>query len=229
MKGFVKLIGIFIAGAAAGGAGSYFFMSKQVKKKENEMNEAIVDIRKYYDDKIAKLDPPAEEEANVKKVDGPAIVKETKVHKTDRQNAHKEASFVREERPDYTSFFRKREHPEDDEPEESEEQDDYDGGEAITKDHESNRNKPPKPIKAVDFGQDPSYETVTLYYYIEDGALVLEDQTPFDDFPNEQELLGDALDKFGFKDDDDESEIYVRNYARQTDYEVIKVYGAYNE
>lgn len=113
--------------------------------------------------------------------------------------------------------------------EEPEESGDYDDGEAITKDYENDRNKPPKPIKAVDFGQDSSYETSTLYYYVEDDALVLEDQTPFDEYPDEQELLGDALDKFKFKDDEDQTEIYVRNYARRTDYEVIKVFGAYNE
>lgn len=118
MKGLVKLIGMFVIGAAAGGTGSFFFMNKKVKKKEIEMNEALVDIRKYYDDKIEKMGfyCKAEEPEEAVKVDGPAIIKKTKVRKPNKPDGHKEASFVREERPDYTSFFRSKEHPEDDEP-----------------------------------------------------------------------------------------------------------------
>lgn len=223
MKGIVKILGAFVIGMLAGGSGSYFFTKKKMEEKaSNDIKEATDEIRKYYQDKMGKDNEAKKDEPKKDKDDSPFA----KSNPNPARSQHKEAAFVREGGDvDYTSFFRNREHPEDDAPEE----DEGNSGEEFTNDHAKNRTRRPKPIKVEDFGQDPSYETSTLLFYVEDQALVYEDQSPMDDYPNEDELLGDALDKFGWKDDEEETEIYVRNFARRTDYEVIKVFGAYSE
>jgi hypothetical protein len=64
-----------------------------------------------------------------------------------------------------------------------------------------------------------------LYYYQEDDVITDEDENKIE---NELELVGEALDKFGFRDND-EQVVHVRNYEKKTDYEVIKVFAAYRD
>lgn len=83
----------------------------------------------------------------------------------------------------------------------------------------------PKLIKVENFGEINSYDTESLTYYVKDQTLVHEDQSIVDD---KDFLIGDALDRFGWRDDDeDESPLYVRNYKIQKDFEIIKVFGEY--
>ena len=83
----------------------------------------------------------------------------------------------------------------------------------------------PKIIKAVDFeNQYTWFDKCTLLYYTEDGVLAnADDGEPVDDV---ERFVGDALDKFGFRNNDEEV-IFVRNFSRGSDYEIAKVFGAW--
>lgn len=81
----------------------------------------------------------------------------------------------------------------------------------------------PRLIKYEDFGELPYYDKITLLYYMDDEVVTTEDD---EIIPNPEELLGDALTKFGFNKND-ERVIFVRNEKRNTDYEVDKVFAAY--
>lgn len=82
-----------------------------------------------------------------------------------------------------------------------------------------------KILKPEHFGELTEYECETLRYYVHDKTLVHEDESIVDD---PAFLLGDALDRYGWADDDEEEEdLYVRNYKLQRDYEVVKVFDEY--
>ncbi|MDO4378317.1 MAG: hypothetical protein Q4C64_04085 [Erysipelotrichia bacterium] len=83
----------------------------------------------------------------------------------------------------------------------------------------------PKLIKVEDFGEIFTYDTETLYLYRDDSILADEND---DIIENEDELIGDCLDKFNFRDSN-ETSIYVRNDRLRTDYEILKVNGSYRD
>lgn len=85
--------------------------------------------------------------------------------------------------------------------------------------------RPPKliPFEAFDNEYRGVYEKETLYYYVYDDVLATEDEEEVTDVNS---LVGDALDKFGFRDNNEEV-IYVRNFVLMTDYEIIKAWAEF--
>lgn len=70
------------------------------------------------------------------------------------------------------------------------------------------------------------FDKATLLYFTDDDMLVFEENNePVDD---EDQIVGDCLERFDFKTNN-EKVVYVRNFARGTNYEVYKVYGAWEE
>lgn len=121
----------------------------------------------------------------------------------------------------YTRFIdsAKREHPKDDENEE-----DYVDEE--NEDEEVSKWKKPKLIKEEEFGEMSGFEQETLKYFVEDDILCTEEN----EVMKPQEFyIGDALTKYGFKDNPDETTIYVRNGKVGTDYEIVKIFGSYED
>ena len=118
---------------------------------------------------------------------------------------------------DYYVDSSKNEHP--DEEEEGE------FVEVPNEDKEVKKYKKPRLIKEEEFGELSGYECQTLKYYVEDDVLCTEENEKLD----EEYYLGDAMNKFGFKDNPDESEIFVRNSGLGMDFNVCKVFGAYSE
>lgn len=108
----------------------------------------------------------------------------------------------------------------------------YDAGEEMTKESEENSKLAPKIIKASDYGTNPIYEPQTLLYYTDNDVLTTETDEIIGegekDLDEIRSVIGDALTKFGFKDSD-EDRIFVRNFKRNADYEIIKVFGAFEE
>lgn len=86
--------------------------------------------------------------------------------------------------------------------------------------------KDPKLISEDKFDEDTEFTKETLLYYTEDDTLTDEDEHEIE---NQLEYVGEAMDKFGFRDNDDELSIHVRNFEKKTDYEIIKVYAAYRD
>lgn len=119
---------------------------------------------------------------------------------------------------DYYVDSSKKEHPEDDEEE----------GEFVevpNEDKEIKKYKKPRLIKEEEFGELSGYEKDTLKYYVEDDILCDENNEVLD----EEYYLGDAMNKFGFKDNPDESEIFVRNSNLGMDFNVCKVLGSFKD
>ncbi len=69
------------------------------------------------------------------------------------------------------------------------------------------------------------YDKKTLYYYADDDTLVTEDDEIIVDVYT---VVGNLLDEYDFKTNEEET-IYIRNYFLETDYEVIKVCGSFDE
>lgn len=84
----------------------------------------------------------------------------------------------------------------------------------------------PRLIKEEEVGSLSGYYTETLKYYSYDDALVTDANEELFD---QDYYVGDALTKYGFKDDDSQRDIYVRNYALGIDYEIIKVLASFAE
>ena len=119
---------------------------------------------------------------------------------------------------DYYVDSSKKEHPEDDDEE----------GEFVevpNEDKEIKKYKKPRLIKEEEFGELSGYDKDTLKYYVEDDILCDENNEVLD----EEYYLGDAMNKFGFKDNPDESEIFVRNSNLGMDFNVCKVLGSFKD
>ena len=96
----------------------------------------------------------------------------------------------------------------------------------IIQDHLEKQNPQPKIIPPEAFGELAAYDCETLRYFVQDKMLIHENDEIVDDIAF---LLGDALDRYGWADDDkDEGCLYVRNYKLQRDYEIEKVLGEYD-
>ena len=84
-----------------------------------------------------------------------------------------------------------------------------------------------KLIQVESFGEIQSYDCESLTYYVYDKTLTHEDGSIVDDV---NFLIGDALDRYGWADDDEnEDALYVRNYKLAKDFEIVKVMEEYPE
>ena len=209
-----------------------WFLTKRKYEKEAEAD--IDAMAEYYAEELVRKGVKAEP-ADLYRVIGKEEESDAAndIPKDYSSNAP-ENSLVRGERMkkaptpkvDYTGFYGKTE----DELAEMEHPTDeyYNEGLAATK--EMQKPKAPKFIKAVDFGSDPSISTISLLYYQDSQTLVIEDELNeeiIEDMDEVEEMIGDALTKYGF-DTDDEPVIYIRNENRSADYEITKIFGAYD-
>lgn len=108
----------------------------------------------------------------------------------------------------------KHEHPEDDfveEPEVNEEIKKY---------------KKPRLIKEEEFGELAGIEKQTLKYWTYDDTLTTEEN---EELKDQEFYVGDCLTKYGFKDNDEEREIFVRNGRLGTDYNIVKFDSSFAE
>lgn len=103
----------------------------------------------------------------------------------------------------------------------TDEERDYLEGQEIS----SKRSNVIKLIPVDAYGSEPGFDVGTLFYYTEDDILATEEEERID---NPEFYVGNCLDKFGFRDND-ESSIYIRNYRVQYDYEICKVRSSFEE
>lgn len=94
-------------------------------------------------------------------------------------------------------------------------------------DREINSGKKPKLISEDSYWDEyPEFEKRSLEYYTDSDTLV--DTESEEEIFDETMTVGDALDKYGYRDNDMESIIYVRNFAFGTDYQISKVFGGWD-
>jgi len=114
----------------------------------------------------------------------------------------------------------KHEHPEDD----SEEEPDY--VEEPEVNEEIKKYKKPRLIKEEEFGELAGIEKQTLKYWTYDDTLTTEEN---EELKDQEFYVGDCLTKYGFKDNDEEREIFVRNGRLGTDYDIVKFDSSFAE
>ena len=114
----------------------------------------------------------------------------------------------------------KTEHPEDD----SEEEPDY--VEEPDVNEEIKKYKKPRLIKEEEFGELAGIEKQTLKYWTYDDTLTTEEN---EELKDQEFYVGDCLTKYGFKDNDEEREIFVRNGRLGTDYDIVKFDSSFAE
>lgn len=209
----------FVAGLAVGAVGGIVAGAAYMKAKIEETIEERVDdeVRKFVDDYFKNDDEddesyePDPEDMVESEVDDPTTAYNS-LHAFSERNTHK---------PDPTKIFRDplAEHPE----EPDEETDILEENPIRQEPKEDESMKEPRLISEDKFDEDDSYEKETLYYYDDDDVLTDEEEHEVD---NELYLVGDALDKYDFRNSD-ERVIHVRNYELKTDYEVVKVYASF--
>lgn len=86
----------------------------------------------------------------------------------------------------------------------------------------------PKIISYNEYSNDLKYEKVIVSYFEEDGVLMLDDESIFEDGLNALGSLN--LEQFGMTEDDPEPDtIYIRNELLGTDYEVVREEGSYEQ
>ena len=144
--------------------------------------------------------------------------------KCDKEESYAEVEVEEKEEPHTYVDAADKESPKEDDTEDEEEVDpNYFAGYQDSEEHKQKRKLPPKLIKQDEYGEDPKYEPVELYFYVGDGVLANEDEEIYEDH---NYYVGDCLTRLGF-DKNDESVIFVRNYSLGVDYQIKKVWSAY--
>ena len=245
---------IFLTGAAVGGSAAAFVMYKKTTKKWMKLSdERVKSLEDYIDkleerinstyvsDYISKMKEDEEElnteseDAFIHKHKGTEDIRMqnnvtyTRYSQISSSGVNGSGSAVDDK---FNAIAAELEHPQDSD--EDEDPDYIDEEEEERKKQmemsrvwteEVNAPGAPKIIPLDEFGSTGYLDEVTLYYYTDDDTLVTEDE---EIIPNREEVIGDALTRFGF-DKNDEKVIYVRNTKRSTDYEISKIFGAYSE
>ena len=193
----------FILGGSIGAGITYVLMNR---KMESEIELAREEYKRYYERKeIEEMDAMASHEKAIpdKPVDenNKKYIDLTKEYSSDVDPAEEEG-------------------PSEDDPLENEVIVDD-----MIQEHLEKTNDKPKIIPVESFGELAAYECECLKFYVEDRTLVHEDGNLVDDI---EFLIGDALDRYDWaNNDEEESDLYVRNYKLQRDYEITKIFGEY--
>lgn len=215
---------IFAGGLVVGAVTSGLIVKKKCDKKMEEELKSQSDyyearIDELYDDEAVADSDISEEEA----VEEAPEEYSTSPMPVPEQDSLTRGRYKKPETTDYTTYYKgKRDQAESESPKEDA---DY------YEEARGSKDKGPKFIKMEEFGDDPRQSEVHLHYYMDDGVLTLSDDQSeelLEDFDEIHGMIGDALSKFGF-DNNDEEVIYIRNRARGCDYEIVKIFGSYKE
>lgn len=221
-----KSIIIFLSGIGIGSILGVFSTKKYFEKKfEESMDQYRADMEEYYgrtDEYVRGISESGEEvnpiEADEeKRENGPLSSEERKKIKEKLVRNHRETT-------NYAQMYKKKSESENITEEEYEP--DKTPEEEANEDHQQCRNQKPRIISFEKIGEVPGYyEKESLYYYVYDQTLTTDE----DELIEEEELLlGDCLDKYGFRDNDEEI-IFVQNFATSKIYEVQKIQSAYGD
>ena len=205
----------FIAGLAIGAVGGIVAGAAYMKRQMEAYIDEQVDeeVKRFVDDYFARKEADEEEEEDDIFEEEDPYENPLNTYNSLQQNYHK---------PEPSKIFRD---PLAEHPEEPDEESDILEENPVKPKKEDDDMKDPKLISEDKFDSEPEYEKETLYYYQGDDVLTDEDEHEVD---NQLELVGDALDKFGFRDND-EQVIHVRNFEKKVDYEVIKAFTSFRD
>lgn len=214
---------IFAAGLIVG-AGSgvlvtwQYFKQKYEKQAQEEIQDALDYIQETSNYRGNNL---VEDDAEINPVALTDEERKERLLRNEELTTNYASMYKNKQDPDpnIQMDFREAELDEGDDEEETPEQE-------ANHQHQENRNKPPRIISVEEYENLPAYiERDTLYYYHYD-EIVADDNE--EEIVDPESLIGDALDKYGFRDSD-ESIIFVFNPAIDTAYEIQRVMGAFTD
>lgn len=237
----IKEIVIFVAGAVIGAATTVLIMRKKYDEKYNKLLEDAIksdadfklqEVNKKLAELKARESGYIQSSGDEKPVENDNDKKINKIKTLDtnkKADANKESGgskLGKSNYIDYTSYYEAKasgEYPRD-EYDDAEQSALYEG---VKANEEAHSGKKPRIVSRGEY-DSPEFEhhdKATLYYYAVDDVLATEDDEVIED---PSTIIGDALDKFGFRHNDEEV-IYVRNYGFQVDYEVEKLDKSFAE
>lgn len=201
---------IFISGLTVGGIAGVFGTKNYWRKHFEEIADTeIAEMDEYYSEKRKEdieMFFPGDAEVN------------PQVEETDLKDTKEKLQKNYEQTTNYANMY-KNTSKKSSEADEEIETNEHAAGLATAK-HEENKKKKPKLISQDVLGDIPSYfEMKTLFYYTENEVITDEEDVIIDD---PSYLLGDCLDKFDFRNSDEET-IFIQNFSLDTIYEIQKV------
>lgn len=226
MSKLLYFVSGFVLGAAGGALAHKLYLDYTYKKENQDLYDTYEDI----DERYLRKDEVNPTESNTGRENGP-------ISSQEREEIRRKLQTNHDITTNYAEMYKgSEEHPvdsdEDDpeepgpeyfEDEESEEIQQMENSLDATLEHEANKKKPPKIISYEAVTELPNYiEQDDLFYYVDDDILANEAEEELDP----ETFIGDALWKYDFANND-ETEIYVMNYALDTCYCVTKVHASY--
>ena len=245
-KGVWFIFGLII-GAASGSAISYYISNKKFNDRFNSEVDAVKcsynDIVEKYKKRLGEAEAELEKgtsstdvvERVLRPLEGSTSDDSNLRHnytkyskncvKTDPR-AFEDKSSIKEPEPrDEVESLHPMDSDEDEEPEDevvTEEEQRFITGLEMSNNHETKRKDKPKLIRQEDYGNDGTLQQATLYYYTGDDVLI--DTEDGSEVVDQYRYVGDCLDKFGFRTNDQES-ICVRNDSLGFDFQIEKIIG----
>lgn len=239
-----KNIIFFISGAAIGGVLGVFYMKKRCK------DEVDKEIQKFLAEFYASNEENEVKNETSESDGGGDFSKTIDSYEGGKADGGKPLT-------NYSSFYKESGdmadymHPTEDDDDEDEVGDDSDDildgtynddelvekGFYITEENENdvageemtaemNSGKRPKLITAESYDNEYAhFDKIELEYYTDDDVLV--DIAGEEEIHDPNRIVGDCLDKFGFRDNPDETVIFVRNFDHGADYEISKVFSSF--
>ena len=242
-KGLYFIFGLAIGAVSGVGIGYFVF----TKRYEGRFNKEVESIKKSYNDILDKykerLDK-AEAELNegvssadviehaARALEGstsdstPSMHNYTAYSKNGVKSdlgAFKDKSSIKEPEPREVESLHPMDSDEDEDDEVlSDEEQRFIEGLEKSNEHEVTRKERPKLIRRDEYGNDGTLRQASLLYYT--GNDVLVDEEDKSEVLDQVKCVGDCLDKFNFKNNDQET-ICVRNRELGIDFEITKIVG----
>lgn len=224
---YLYFVSGLVLGAIGGALGYKAYADKKAEKEAEEL-AAYNDILDGYERKIEEVNPD-EERTNTGRENGA-------ISPSEREEIKKKLKNNLQQTTNYAQMYKSNSVSNDAPFDEEDDEDNIDSEEIeqmerdldATMEHQKNKNKKPKIISYDAIAELPTYvEQANLFYYMGDGVLANEEE---EELTDEETFVGDALHKYGFVDEDnDETEIYVMNYALDVCYTITKVQGSFSD
>lgn len=198
---------IFISGGCLGAAAGVYATSKYFfAKADKEINE----MKEYYETKLNRI-KKMQDDANLVMDE-----KDKPIEKVEEEEIEKS------EFEEYEGMIDKLQYNKISQKAKKKKKEEVEVEETVINVNE------PKIISYNEYSDDVKYDKVVVSYFEEDGVLMLQDESLFEDGLN---ILGSMnLEQFGmFPDDPEPDTIYIRNELLGTDYEVVREEGSYEQ
>lgn len=224
-----KNILIFLSGIITGGTIGVLATKGYYKKKFDKMGEEYrSDLDEYYRGVDSYARGITDDDDEINPVNNEESRENGPLNQEKRNEIREKLKRNYRETTNYASFYKNKNITDPDDSENNREAEKYEPDptpeEEANEEHEQNRHREPRIISYEKLGEIPNhYEEEALYYYTYDEVLTTDEGEVIEE---PERLIGDALDKYDFRNNDEES-IIVQNFALNKIYEISKFQAAY--